>query len=250
LYRAFQVNQAVFGTPANSTTGSRTWNAITYHAGTKYQLTDDAMVYADFSTGFKSGSFNSRAPDGTTLGPGIAKDALVNPPAKPEKVTAYEIGAKTSWFDNRLRANVAAFWNEYKDLQVQFFVPLGTGAPQILANNAFQRARGVELEITAIPIEHLTLTSSISYLDSKYTSFVANLGNNVFKPVQCNNVVVDHAAAGPCYLQPYRSPQWTMRYQVDYDYSLPHSMGKLTPSISVGVRTASRVVKVCVVRNQ
>ena len=213
--------------------GKHTWTNFSYHAGANYRMDEHAMLYGSFSTGFKSGAFNSRAPAGTGA---LPFDFFVNPPAKPEKARAFEIGAKTDWFDNKLRVNLAAFWNKYSDLQIQYFLPL-PGAPQVLANGADERARGLELEFTAIPIDGLTLTGSVGYLDARYTKFLTNLGNQDFKPIVCNNVTVDHAQPGPCYLVPYRVPQWTMRYQVDYDIHLPENLGLLTPSLAWGMES-------------
>ena len=225
---------APFSPGAVTISGKHTWTNFTYHAGANYRIDEHAMAYFSYSTGFKSGAFNSRAPAGTGL---LPFDFYINPPAKPEKATAYEIGAKTDWFDNRLRANVAAFWNKYDDLQIQYFLPL-PGAPQVLANGANQKARGVEVELTALPIDNLTLTGSIGYLDSRYTSFVANLGNQDFKPIACNNVTVDHAQHGPCYLVPYRSPLWTFNFTAQYDFHLPDDLGLFSPNLSWGHETS------------
>jgi outer membrane receptor protein involved in Fe transport len=191
--------------------------------------------FAGGRSGWFSGAFNSRAPAGA---PPLPFDFFINPPAKPEKATAFEIGAKTDWLDNRVRANIAAFWNKYSDLQVAYFVPL-PGTPRVLANGANERARGVELELAVTPVDNLTLTGSIGYLDARYTSFDANLGNQDYKPIICDNVTVDHAQSGPCYLVPYRAPLLTMRYQIGYNYPLPHKLGLLTPWLSFGVETTN-----------
>ncbi|HTO41828.1 MAG TPA: TonB-dependent receptor [Rhizomicrobium sp.] len=213
--------------------GKRTWTNMSYHAGVNYRVDDHAMVYGSFSTGTKSGAFNSRAPAGVAP---LPFDFFVNPPASPEKARAFEIGAKTDWLDNRLRLNGAAFWNNYSDLQVGLFLDM-PGAPQVLANGANERARGFEVELSAIPVDDLTLTASLGYLDARYTEFNTNLGNLNYKPIVCNKVVVDRAKAGPCYLIPVRAPMWTMRYQVDYNFRLPNDMGLITPSLALGIES-------------
>jgi iron complex outermembrane receptor protein len=96
----------------------------------------------------------------------------------------------------------------------------------------------VELEFTALPMDDLTFTGSIGYLDSRYTSFVVNLGNQDFKPIVCNNVTVDRSKHGPCYLVPYRSPLWTMRFTAEYNIHLPDDLGLLTPNIAWGMETS------------
>lgn len=207
-------------------TNSHDWTNTTYSAGTKYQVTEDVMAYANFSTGFKSGAYNSRAPLGVAP---VPADFFINPPASPEKATAYEIGVKSDWFDNRLRVNLAAFWNNYKNLQVAYFTP-GVTATQVFANAANERARGVELELTAIPFEHLTLTANVGYLDARYSSFVANLGAANFKSAACN-ATVDRAAAGACYLIPYRSPMWSGRVGASYEWDV-NGHGTITPEVA------------------
>lgn len=239
INRNFTAPPTTFKTPATTVQGEHTWDAFIYHANLNYRVTDDAMVYASYSTGYKSGAFNSRA--GSGLANGLPIDFFLNPPAEPETVDAIEIGAKTAWFDNRLIANVSAYYNEYKDLQVTYFPQLAgaTGLPQVFANKANQVAQGIELEIQAVPMEHLNVSASISYMDSHYTSFVADLGALNYKPTACTasggNANPDHSKSGPCYLRPYRSPQWTGKMTVGYDWMLPRDMGMLTPTVTVGL---------------
>jgi iron complex outermembrane receptor protein len=203
-------------------TASENWNRFTYLLGAKYQVTDDLMIYGSYSTGFKSGGFNSRAASAATIGP-----------FAPEKARAFEVGLKSDWYDNRLRVNVAAFWNKYEDLQVSVFRPasVGTGEEQVVANNANERARGVEVEVTAIPLEHLTIDASVGYLDADYTSFVANLSGGVATPANPCGGLRDRADPGPCKLVPTRVPKLTSRLEVNYDYELPGG-GTLSPTVA------------------
>jgi iron complex outermembrane receptor protein len=83
--------------------GSRT----DYRANLDYRWNEELMTYVSVSTGFKGGGINPR--------PFIASQVQ---PFGPETLTAYEIGAKSDWFDRRLRVNVAGFYNKYKDIQV------------------------------------------------------------------------------------------------------------------------------------
>jgi iron complex outermembrane receptor protein len=83
--------------------GSRT----DYRVNLDYRWAQQLMTYVSVSTGFKGGGINPR--------PFIASQVQ---PFGPETLTAYEIGAKSDWFDHRLRVNVAGFFNKYKDIQV------------------------------------------------------------------------------------------------------------------------------------
>jgi len=122
---------------------SITHSAWTPKVGLELKLPKGTLSYVSATRGFKSGGFNSRAASAATIGP-----------FAPEKARAFEVGLKSDWYDNRLRVNVAAFWNKYEDLQVSVFRPasVGTGEEQVVANNANERARGVEVEVTAIEL--------------------------------------------------------------------------------------------------
>jgi iron complex outermembrane receptor protein len=209
-----------FTTPA--VTASKDWSRFTYHLGANYTINDDAMVYASYSTGFKSGGFNSRAASAATVGP-----------FAPEKAKAFEVGLKSDWLENRLRLNVAAFWNKYSDLQVSIFRPatVGTGEEQVVANNANERARGVEVELTALPVRNLTVNASVGYLDADYTSFVANLSGGVATPANPCGGLRDRSQKGPCLLVPTRVPKITSRLSAAYDFELPGG-GTITPDVS------------------
>lgn len=137
---------------------SESWSKTTPRLAFDYDLTDDAMAYASYSQGFKSGSFDGRE----------VSTALYDlQPIAPETVNAYEIGAKTEWFDHRLRLNLALFINEFDDLQ-------GTGTNQ--ATGTFTRfsvgdveTRGAELELTAEPVRGLSITGTLGLLDTRFT---------------------------------------------------------------------------------
>jgi iron complex outermembrane receptor protein len=191
---------------------SKSWSNATYHAGINYKIDEDKMVYASWSTGFVAGGFNSRVDSQFLTGLAYA----------PETATAWEIGLKSEWYDHHLRVNVAAFLNKYANLQVGAFIP-GGGLQSAIVNNAFERAQGVELEVTALPLDHLTLNASVGLLDANYTNFFSN--------------VFGSGAANYASLRPTRTPKWTMNFQGAYDIDLAGN-GTLTPSASVQIETS------------
>ena len=190
----------------------KSWGNATYHIGANYQIDPDKMLYASFSTGFVAGGFNTR----------VDSEFLTGTPYSPETAQAWEIGLKSDWYDHRLRVNAAAFLNKYSNMQVGAFIP-GGGLQQAIVNNAYERAQGVELEITAIPVEHLTLKASVGLLDANYTSFNAN--------------VFGTGTADYSFLRPGFAPKWTMNYSASYDFDL-NGHGVLTPSASVQIETS------------
>jgi iron complex outermembrane receptor protein len=185
----------------------KTWYNLSYYLGAHYQIDDDRMAYASFSTGFVSGGYNTR----------VDSSFLAFTPYAPEKVQAIEIGFKSDWWDHRLRANVALFSNQYSNLQVGAFIP-GGGLQQAIVNNAFERANGVEFEGEVIPVDGLTLSASLGWLDAHYTSFTANVLGTGIKDFSSLAVA--------------RAPKFTSRLEANYVIELGQGYGTLTPDMA------------------
>ena len=140
--------------PRNSDV-SRTFSNTSPRASLDYKLLQDLMVYVSYSEGFKSGGFNLRyvSPRPAVL------------PFDPEKVRTYEAGVKTEFLERRVRANLAAFFTNYDNIQLTVFEHLG--APVTL-NAGDARIAGGELELVAAPLAGLELAYNLGYLDAKY----------------------------------------------------------------------------------
>lgn len=137
----------------------------TYRLALSYQATDDVMVYGSLSRGFKSGGFNT----------GASSDPVEASIVEPEELTAWEVGIKSEWFDRMLRANAAAFFYDYSNLQVYGLAPGGVPT-QTLFNAEEAEISGVELELLALPANGLEIGLSATYLDASYTDFVTPIG--------------------------------------------------------------------------
>ena len=146
------------------------WDNVGWKLGLDYQMTDDAMVYGHWSRGFKSGGYTGRI--------GIAQDLG---PYDPEEVDTFEFGFKTDLLDNHLRINGAAFYTKYKDMQLAQIYFVGTGQNLVQGNTIINAAsstiKGVELEVTAVPTDGLTLSASLAFLEAKYDDFPFLLPN-------------------------------------------------------------------------
>ena len=129
-----------------------------------YKISPDANVYASFSTGFKSGGFQY-----VPFSRGQA-DVLF----APEDIKAYEIGFKTEWLDRALRVNGAAYYYDYKNLQIsRIILPAGSAAPvSLISNAASSTIKGLDLEITARPSRAFEVNIAYGYLDAKYDNYV------------------------------------------------------------------------------
>ena len=168
--RATQAGTTTDGAPiiaaAFTTTNSATYKSFDPRIVVAYRVRRDANVYASFSTGFKSGGFQY-----VPFSKGQA-DVLF----APEDIKAYEIGFKTEWLDRALRINGAAYYYDYKNLQIsRIILPAGTTSPvSLISNAASSTVKGLDLEITARPSRNFEVNIAYGYLDAKYDSYVFN----------------------------------------------------------------------------
>jgi iron complex outermembrane recepter protein len=150
---------------------SQSQSNFTWRTSLSYRLTSQILGYASAATGFKSGDFN-----GGFLSNVESVAQLQLRPIAPEKVTAYEVGLKSTVFDRRLIVNGAAFYNEYRDEQVLTTQPVAlaseTGTPvetivTTLTNVKRSHTQGVELSATALPIRGLTIEVQPAWLTTR-----------------------------------------------------------------------------------
>jgi iron complex outermembrane receptor protein len=121
-----------------------------------YRLRPGAMLYASAARGVKAGGFNGSAPNPAELAYG------------PETNWTYELGAKTSWADDRLTFNVAAFYSQLRDIQItnpSQFNPLFF----VVRNAGEGRSQGFEVEANWRATDALTLYLGYSLQDAEFT---------------------------------------------------------------------------------
>jgi iron complex outermembrane receptor protein len=147
-----------------------------YRLSLDYKFSDQLMVYATHSTGFKAGGVSPRFFFTTHI-----------LPFQPETVKAYELGLKSDLFANKLRLNLALFQNDYKDQQGgapgSVCPDLTPSAPCLSTFNLTDtRNRGAELEIAFRPIATTQIDLSASTIDNDYTRIpAATLANPLFR---------------------------------------------------------------------
>ncbi len=128
-------------------------------AGLQFQLNPEINFFLRYAQGFKGTGFNF----GNGLGAPTAARGVPNSLALlPEEVDSYEIGAKTQWLDRRLTANLTLWRQEGKNLQISAFLPDLTRP----AFNTNAELQGLELELTLVPSNLLTLTANVGYTDT------------------------------------------------------------------------------------
>jgi iron complex outermembrane receptor protein len=148
-----------------------------YKAGVDYHFTPLLMSYAQWSTGFRGGGVNPRPIFSNQSGT-----------FEPETLDAYEIGLKSTLFDQRVRLNIAAFLNKYQDIVIETSSPYfnrslpvdndptsptynpvgGTFPANVPINAGRAKIKGVELEAFVEPLPGLSIEASYSTLDFQY----------------------------------------------------------------------------------
>lgn len=137
-------------------------NRLTGRVNISYDFTRDIMGYLNYSRGYRSGSFNGLAYQGTNQVYYI----------QPEQINAYEGGLKMRFLDRRVQLNVAGFYYDYKNHQVTQVIGATT-----FTRSANGRLYGGEAELTVQAASFLRLDASMSLLRSKYQGNVIDPTN-------------------------------------------------------------------------
>ena len=142
----------------NDTIRENTWKVVTGRAGIDWNLSDDNLVYAFYSRGYKPGGFNPNLPQELRA---LGSESAFQQTFNSEEVDAVEIGSKNTFFDGKMTLNGSAFFYDYKDLQITRIVNNSS-----LNENIDAKISGVELEFVWAPFENLIVDAAYSYLDS------------------------------------------------------------------------------------
>jgi len=159
----------------------RTFNALTPRLSVLYDLTSRLNVYGTFSKGFKSGLS------------GVSNAASVPPfaPVAPERLNAYEVGAK--YASRNLNANLSVFYYDYRNKQEQVLAA-GTSSSVIVQNTGPVRIFGIDADATVRLTPALTFRVAGSWLPTaKYRNFPDAVGTSTtrvpfdpaFPPFNC-----------------------------------------------------------------
>lgn len=145
--------RAAENTPLDFTDDRFTWRA-----SLNWNPSDDVMVFANYSTGYKSGGFNS----GGGV-PALGQRRLF----ANEAVKNYELGAKTSWMGGQFTLNATAFRMDIAGFQDRSF----DGLSFVVRNAGNLRQQGVEMDAAIRPARNFAFTAALAYLDSEFTDY-------------------------------------------------------------------------------
>lgn len=126
---------------------------VSWKVGIEFDVAPQSLLYGNVSTGFKAGGFAPALPPNTY---------------KPEKLTAFQIGSKNRFFDNKLQFNVEAFYWKYKNQQVNVLQTLNPAGQSAYPVNVDGDLKGAEANIVAKPLRNTTLTFDVLYAEGKY----------------------------------------------------------------------------------
>ncbi len=197
---------------------SKTWTAPTGEAVLNWEPTgalleslrnDTLLLYLKYSRAMKGGHFNA----GLTIAGSTVQPTIE--PVEPEFIHAVEVGAKTSWFDERLTLNVAGFRYWYQDLQVFTIANEAGELPLQKLFNSDAQVLGAELDFRANPLPGLSVQGSFGYLDTSFLDFTVT---------KC----VERGSRGECFPFTFdyggnpllSAPEFSLAAIVEYDIPL------------------------------
>lgn len=137
------------------------FSEVTWRGTLAYDVSDQVSTYFNVSKGFKSGGFDIRLTKPVSR---VGDDQL--PTFDPETVVAYEIGLKAELPDQGLRVALAAFYSDYKNIQVSANPPGQINT--VTVNAAEGTIKGIEVEFTWVPVPELFIQGALGYQDAKY----------------------------------------------------------------------------------
>ena len=218
---AVEVGDAL--TPYSGKRHDKSWSA---RAQVNYRPNENALMYASWNRGVKSGGFNA---------PLLPTDIFVTDNFmnyRPETLDAFEVGFKLDFADGRARLNGAAYYYDYNDYQAFAIIGLDT-----FTLNADSKNKGFELELQMNPTEGMDVQFGIAYIDADVTN-VPGITTDISTPAGNVTAILPSAT-----LRPVQTPKWNLNglfrhevpleggaiaFQVDGQYRSEHTFGLLS----------------------
>ncbi len=161
------------------TAGNTQSDNFSYRAAINYDISDDISSYATVSRGYKAATIRANPDAGFE---NISR-------ADSEHMTNYEVGFKGTAFDNRARFEVAAFYMDWKNMQVPqreslcdngsgTLVPLATVTNcavivpyDRIANVPKAHSKGIELSLSTYLTDDFIVGGTVGYLNARYDDY-------------------------------------------------------------------------------
>lgn len=179
--------------PGSTITDQATFESTTPRVVLTWHASANATVYASYSQGFRSGVVQT--PEVITVG---------FPPAEPDKLTNYEIGAKADLLDRQLSVELAGYFIDWKNIQQNLSVPINNTFYAGIVNGPGASGAGLDVSITARPGAGLSFGVTSSYNDLGFESDVLTNGVTLFDKGE----------------RPNQSPKLTLSGFAQYEFGL------------------------------
>lgn len=163
-------------------------HVVTFLASPRYHINANSILYFRIASGYQPGAPNVELP-GIPVPPQVNSSRLID----------YEPGLKLTFLQNRVTADISAFYIDWKDIQLSVSTP--DGAASYLANGGKARSEGFDFSATYLPVNGLALGLNAGYTDAHLTEPIASLS----------------AASGARLPQ---VPRWSASATADYDFPL------------------------------
>jgi len=186
----------------------------TWTVGLDYTFTDETLVYAKISRGYKSGGFNPYA---------VREETRI---FDPEYLTSYEAGIKTDIDLGSVptRVNAAVYSSRFKDSQIGIGdYNIATRAAGARITQADATINGIEFEATMRPSDHLEIGAMFSYTDAEWDDYkLTALGPSP----SCDGLksfgeTIDRSCTD------YGTPEWVYNLHVSLDLPVPEEVGRI-----------------------
>jgi iron complex outermembrane receptor protein len=195
-------DDAQTGASAEESANNDSWRVdLQYTAG------DDVLLYAGVSTGFKSGGL-------VVQGGGVLDNFA------PEELIAYEAGIKSQWLGRRARLNAAAFYYDFRDLQVSTFTLSDDDLIFETDNAAKAEIYGIDAEVAMKATDRLELSGGVVWLPKR--EFVEYRNDRTGDTLSGNDLA--------------RAPEWTATTVIEYSHPL-RSNGRYSARLEYNYRS-------------
>jgi iron complex outermembrane receptor protein len=218
------------------------FNKLTWKAGVEFDAGSRSLLYASAATGFKSGALFA---------------ATGRNYSAPENMTAYTLGSKNRFFDNKVQLNAEAFLWKYKDQQISHLGPVQIAStpagtiygPVFTTENAGKSTiYGLELEALFQPTDNDRLSANIQYLHTKYDelTYQAYSTTGIAPVIGCAVTPTALTGASPaariydvdCSGRPLvNAPLWVFNLGYEHGFMLGDH-GRITAAVDTRIETS------------
>lgn len=141
-----------------------------YRGTINWDITDDVMVFAAMSEGFRPQTANRNAGKPSNNQSGVYDGYMVPAIANTDELENFEVGIKSQFFDDTLQINATAYTSEVSDLQVSRFDPSNVAFLVFIENVGDAEIDGLDLDFTWLATANLTLSGGASFVSNELSS--------------------------------------------------------------------------------